>query len=77
MIVDSSSEKQSDFDNEVIDVAKKEQPLDTNSNVLTDISLQNTSEKPCGCDNLSCNMPMACAIEYISCNRRSIAANLH
>jgi hypothetical protein len=58
MTDNQSPEKLTEFENRVIDVAQK-QNLDMNSNVLTDISPQNTSDKPCGCENPSVTMPVA------------------
>lgn len=54
---ENSSIKPTEFDNKTINAAEN-QPLDTNLNVPANISLPNTSEKPCGCGNPSGTVPM-------------------
>jgi hypothetical protein len=48
MTEDLSSEKPTNADNETTEASEK-QYLDTNSKILTELSPQNVSEKPCGC----------------------------
>src|SRR5918994_4284897 len=58
MADDQSIEKLTESKNDVTAVTQ-EQKFDANSRVLTDISPQNTSDKPCSCSNPSATMSMA------------------
>jgi PatG Domain len=57
MTDDQSQGRPTESENQVIDLAQKQNP-DMNVKVLTDISPQNTSDKPCSCGNSSDTMPV-------------------
>lgn len=60
---EASPEEPSESENRLTDAAGK-QTHDTNSKLLTDVSPQSTSEKPCNCVNASGTMPMTHSYVY-------------